>query len=304
MNETLPIKKPMKGEQVDDFSQLRFPLIASPKIDGFRCVLGQQPYTSRLSPFPNEYFKDELKGVLPDGCFLDAEAVVGDRRGEGVLQKTSSGLTSRDGQPDFTLWVFDRPGFVGGWHDRYMAAGDLIKSVGHPRIKLLKHTQVYNPQDLEQFLADKLEAGYEGIMVRDPNGRYKEGKGTLREQLLLKVKPFVDAEGKVIGFFEEEENKNEATRDATGKLKRSSAKAGKVGKGRLGGFILKDLQSGIEVSVGGGFTLLERIAFWQNRQELLGRIVKYKKQATGEKNKPRHPNYISFLDFRPNWDIS
>jgi hypothetical protein len=41
---------------------------------------------------------------------------------------------------------------------------------------------------------------------------------------MLKYKPFIDAEGRIKGWFEEMENTNEAKREATGKLKRSSAK--------------------------------------------------------------------------------
>lgn len=290
----------MKGEQIEDLSKLTFPLWASPKIDGFRCILGQQPYTSRLSPFPNEHFRKELSGVLPARSFLDAEAVVGGRRGSGVLQRTSSGLTSKDGQPDFTLWVFDRPGLEFGWYGRYAEAARLIRSVGHPRIKLLKHTLIASLPDLEEFIEDKLAAGYEGVMVRSQDGHYKQGKGTIREQLLLKVKPFVDAEGEVTGFFEEEENLNPEKRDNTGKLKRSSSKEGKRAKGTLGGFILRDLKTSVEVRVGGGFTKDQRKTYWQHREEMIGKIVKYKSQQVGVKDKPRHPTFVCF---REAWDL-
>lgn len=302
------IKRPMKGVAIEakDYSKLVFPLSATPKIDGFRCVLADHPLTSRLSRFPNEHFHKTLSKVLPSGHLLDSEVVVGKRRGPGVLQRTSSGLTTKTGIPEFTLWVFDRPDLRhgAGWLDRYDEARRLVQDLEHPQIRLLKHRILHNLDELEEYIDQKLEQGYEGVMVRSLNGPYKEGKATLREQYLLKIKPFEDAEGRVTGWFEEMENTNEAKREVTGKLKRSSSKAGKKPKGSLGGLILDDIKSGVEVRVGGGFTLDQRIALWKIREQLRGKLVRYKKQTMGEKDKPRHPNFVEFVDFRPEWDFA
>lgn len=299
------IKRPMKGAAIDeaDFDRLTFPKYASRKIDGFRCVLHQHPLTSRLSRFPNEHFHASLSSLLPRDKILDSEVVVGRRRGPGVLQRTSSGLTSRDGSPDFTLWCFDRPG-PGPWLERFLETERLIDQLQHPRIKLLKHRLIRDRHELADYLTESLELEYEGIIIRCPDAPYKEGKATAKQEFMLKVKPFEDAEGIVTGYFEEMENTNEAKREATGKLKRSSAKAGKVAKGRLGGLVLRDVKTKVEVRVGGGFDEEERIGLWPIRESLLGKLVRYKKQKMGEKDKPRHPNFLEFVDFRPVWDFT
>lgn len=238
------------------------------------------------------------------GSLLDGELVVGKKRGAGVLQRTSSGVTSVEGEPDYTLWVFDRmePGIqMDFWH-RLASASLLVKEMKHPRIKFLKHEWIEDLKSLEQYLEDQLRLGYEGIFLRDPKGLYKEGKSSIIQQWALKIKPFVDSEGKVVGYFEEKENTNEAKRDGIGKLKRSSAKAGKREKGTLGGLILVDIHSGVEVRVGGGFTKEQREKLWPIKESLIGETVRYKKQQVGEKEKPRHPNFIEFVDFRPEWD--
>lgn len=297
------IKRPMKGVAVDDLSQIRVPCFMSPKIDGFRCILGSQPLTSRLAPFRNPHLNRELSGLLRESL-LDGELVVGNKRGEGVLQRTSSGLTNSAGEPDFTFWVFDTPQLGLEFSHRLTLARQIVRDLNHPRVRLLKHRVAHTLGDVEQFLERCIERGYEGIITRHLNGPYKEGKSTLREQWMLKVKPFEDAEGRITGWFEEQENTNEAKREVTGKLKRSSAKAGKVNKGTLGGFILEDLKSGVEVRVGGGFTKEQRAEYWRLIQmgySFKGKLVKYKKQQVGEKDKPRHP---VFLDFRPEWDMT
>lgn len=296
------IRRPMKGAAIDDLSVVRFPLMASPKVDGFRCVLEKHPLTSRLSPFPNLHFHTLMTGLLDLGAMLDAEVVVGERRGPGVLQRTSSGLTSVNGKPDFKLWVFDCPMPNAGFADRYSEAIKIVNHLNHPRIEIMKHRLIGDREELDDYIERCLRLGFEGIITRDPNGPYKEGKSTIREQFMLKVKPFEDAEGRVTGWYEQQENTNEAKREITGKLKRSSAKIGKVAKGTLGGLILRDVRSGVEVRVGGGYSDAQRKMLWKLRDSLDGKLVKYKKQTVGEKDKPRHPNFVDFIDFRPEWD--
>lgn len=297
------IKRPMKGAAVEDLSKIRFPKMASAKVDGFRCVLGHIAMTSRFRRFPNDHVHSSLLGILNSGEYLDGEIVVGKKRGSGVLQRTSSGVTSKDGKPDFKLWVFDCPvPLTRRFSLRYSAARILVKKLKHPNIRVLEHVWLQDLEELELYLSEQLELGYEGIVLRDPAAGYKEGKSTIIQQGMLKIKPFVDAEGLVVGYYEEMENTNEPSYDAIGKLKRSSAKAGKSAKGQLGGLILRDCTTGVEVRVGGGFTLQDRRSYWKIRDSLRGLRVRYKKQAVGEKDKPRHPNFVEFVDFRPDWD--
>lgn len=306
------MKRPIKGVALtaEEFDQIRYPILGFPKLDGFRCILGEHPKTSRLARFPNEHFHNTMQSLLPPGHMLDSEVVVGRKKGKGVLQRTSSGLTSQAGTPDFTLWVFDL--FRDDLRDvpfihRYQHAQEIVEELGNPQVHMLHFRELFDRDAVEEYLTLNLDRGYEGIILRSFDGRYKEGKSTLREQHMLKIKPFEDAEGRVIGWFEEQENTNEAKREATGKLKRSSSKEGKVPKGRLGGFILEDIGSGVDVRVGGGFTQKQRIQLWRMIQEgwdPRGEIVRYKKQKMGEKDKPRHPNFVEFVDFRPDWDYA
>lgn len=235
---------------------------------------------------------------------LDGEIIVGKRRGKGVLQRTSSGLTNGAGRPDFTLWAFDTPKVGYGFRDRMQLTQQIINDLGHPRIRFLKQRLIGSLSELEEYIEESLELEYEGVIIKSPHGPYKEGKATLREGYQLKIKPFEDAEGRIKGWFEERQNTNEAVKDATGKSKRSSAKAGKIGKGRLGGFILEDCKTKVEVRVGGGFTEKQRIELWKIKEQCRGKLVKYKKQKMGEKDKPRHPNFVEFIDFRPDWDFA
>jgi DNA ligase-1 len=131
-------------------------------------------------------------------------------------------------------------------------------------------------------------------MVRDPRGPYKHGRSTPKEGWLLKVKRFVDAEAVVIGVVEQEHNVNEATRDALGRAKRSSAKAGKRKTGMLGALLVRDVKTGVEFAIGSGFDEAARRELWLTH--VVGRLVKYKSQPSGAKVAPRFPVFLGFRD--------
>ena len=76
-------------------------------------------------------------------------------------------------------------------------------------------------------------------MIRTPDSPYKCGRSTEREGWLLKIKRFEDAEAVVLDTYEGMSNQNDAQRDAFGRTKRSLAQAGKVGRGELGGFVVR-----------------------------------------------------------------
>ena len=57
-------------------------------------------------------------------------------------------------------------------------------------------------------MVKNLDDGYEGLMLRAPDGPYKFGRSTVKENTLLKVKNFLDDEAEVIGFKEQTTNTN------------------------------------------------------------------------------------------------
>jgi DNA ligase-1 len=160
---------------------------------------------------------------------------------------------------------------------------------------------INNEEELLKFEADALGQGHEGVMVRMINGPYKTGRSTVNEGFLLKLKRFLNGEAVIDGFYEEQENTNEKKTNALGRTERSSAKAGLVGKGTLGGFDVHGLggiYDGVEFQIGGGFTASDRARLWRDREKLVGKIVKYKYFPTGSKVAPRFPGFLGFRDER------
>lgn len=133
-------------------------------------------------------------------------------------------------------------------------------------------------------------------MARDPIGPYKCGRATEKEGFLLKLKPWKDAEAIIIGYDELERNLNEAKTNALGRTERSTSKEGKVAGGTLGAIQVRDLTSGQEFSIGGGFTAADRDLLWAQKETLVGRIVTYKSVTIGVVDAPRFPVFQRFRE--------
>lgn len=283
-----------------DFKILKYPLFASPKLDGIRAVVLNQRLVSRkLLNIPNKHIFAALSGK-PQFDGLDGELIVGSPTADDVYRVTNSAVMSHDGAPAATFHVFDihdRPevfsnrlayvrDYVQGWSkDRCVAA----MARGESAIQLVVHEHVHiNDEDaLLEYEAQQTALGYEGLILRSGMGVYKHGRSTAREQYMLKVKRFEDSEAEILGVVEEMHNANEAERDELGRTKRSKAKAGLVGKGTMGALQVRDIKSGVEFEIGTGFTAADRARDWKP-----GTILKYKYFPIGVKDKPRHPVYL------------
>jgi len=297
--------KPMLAATLKDKPPLRFPCYASVKIDGIRAVVKDAILLSRtLIPIPNFYTQDLFGSSGLEG--LDGELTVGPSYAPNVMQATMSGVMSQDGEPDELMyWVFDY------WTDEYAPFSDRILRLQaaedgnylgaasiHPRVRLLQQTLIRNEVELLAYEKAALERGFEGIMTRCPEGRYKFGRSTPKEQFLVKHKRWKDAEAKIIGFEERMHNANEATTDERGYTKRSSHKDNLIGTGTLGSFLVVD-KDGREFGVGTGLTDAQRREYWIYRQSLLGGYLTYKSfEQTGVKDAARFAVFKSLRDYR------
>lgn len=286
--------KPMLAAATDG-KHLTYPLLLSPKLDGIRCLIIDGVACGRsLKPLPNKYVQ-KLFG-RPELNGLDGELIVGLPTAKEVFQTTSSGVMSIEGEPEVMFHVFDDFLETGGFQRRLHIAQRRIKKA--KCCVAVDHWKIEVADDLNRWEEDYLAMGYEGVMLRHPDGPYKHGRSTAKEGWLLKAKRFEDSEARIIGFSELMHNANEAKRNELGHLERSSKKAGKQGAQVLGSFIVKDLKTGVEFDIGTGFTASQRQELWNVGDNLMGRIIKYKSQPTGVKDKPRFPVFLGFRDNR------
>lgn len=284
--------KPLLAATVNSFDQLKFPLFASPKIDGIRALgQGDTLVSRRLRPLDNKF----LQTAFPGHDGLDGELVFGSPTHPHCYERTKSATGRFEGKPKCTWWVFDdftRPDMA--WMKRL----DLVREkVNHPWIKVLPQVLINHEDQLEEYESQLLEEGWEGVMLRDPQGRYKFGRSTLNEGILLKLKRFDTDQARIIGFEEEMKNTNPEKRDATGRLKRSKAAEGLVGKGTLGALSIRVVTgpyAGVTTRVTGMTKALKEY-IWANREKYLNRMIYFEWFPVGSKDKPRHPTFKDFV---------
>lgn len=269
----------------------RWPMLLSPKIDGVRAlIIGNEVRSRSMKLIPNLHTQFLFGREAFHG--LDGELVVGQPTDKNLMQQTTSGVMTRLGQPNVTYWVFDNWARQESFNLRLNFAGWQQSSpLG---VKLVPHVLVESYEEMLEYERHYLAMGYEGVMLRDPAGRYKQNRSTLKEGILLKVKRFHDAEAEVLDYEALERNLNAKVLDERGYAKRSSHQDNKVADEMLGSLLVRDLDTGVIFKVGSGFTEGQRQHLWDHRSELKGKIVKYKSLPVGVKDKPRHPIFLGF----------
>lgn len=288
--------RPLLAATLEDVKQIRYwneLIYASPKLDGIRCIiLNGCAYSRNMKPIRNKYVQARLKGV-PDG--LDGELIVGDPTDPRCFNNTTSGVMSEAGEPDFQFYVFDHcqmgsTPYVGRLNTIDNIVFEQSRLKDRP-LKLVPQTKVFTAEDLLCYERDMLDQGYEGIMVRRGYTLYKQGRSTLNEGILWKLKRFYDGEGVVVELHEGVHNTNEATRSPLGYIKRSTEEAGLVPSGMVGTIVIEDLVTKERVNLSPGrLTHHERVSYWQSK-ELIGKIVKYKTFKYGAVNAPRFSTF-------------
>lgn len=287
--------KPMLAGKLEDFAGLQFPVIASPKLDGIRCIiLDGKAVTRTLKPIPNAYVRACLEQDRSlDGC--DGELLLPDMT--EPFSDVSSAIMSHDGEPEFTFAVFDWVNAPGLHFRERLSRLAAMRFPEAGFVQMVEQIEVPRLDSLMALHDAHLRRGFEGTMVRRPDSPYKQGRSTEREGYLLKMKKFEDEEAIVIGFVEEMHNTNAQTRNAVGQAERSTAKAGLKGKSTLGALKLR-FDDGTEFECGTGFTAAQRVEIWREPERFIRQRAKIKHQPPPGGRpagvKPRIPVFLGW----------
>jgi len=244
---------------------------------------------------PNAHISQTLGLAELNG--LDGELVVGPANAANCMNATIRGVMSQDGTPDFQYMVFDCWDSPFPYFERLL----LVEAHNtHPNVVVLPHVRIESYDAMLEYEEKVLGDGYEGIILRGFNNTYKNGRSTLREGGMIKVKRFDDSEAEIVGFDQLMRNLNPAFKNEVGLTMRSTEQDNRHPDDMLGSLHVRDIHSNVMFEVGSGFTEAERISLWNDRANLKGQLIKYKHFSVGVKNKPRFP---IFLGFRSKLDI-
>ena len=281
-----------------DLAALHYPLYASPKIDGFRCVVQGGAALSRKGlPLRNKAVQELLGCTEYEG--LDGELVVGKPWAVDVFNRaqncvnTGGEAAAEEFRKHGALWVIDRYGahVSQSFKFRYDTLDDCFEDVRGAKIHRITQTLIRNAKQLAAFEVKCRERGYEGVMLRRgdagpyPQKPGKENRSTLREFDLVKLKRFEYDTATIVRAHHLEHNANE---EKTAAGKRSTRRAGiVVDATRVGSVTLRHKKFGdFSVNVQTEELRAKGIEWWDARR---GARVRFKYQVAGTKDKPRIP---------------
>jgi DNA ligase-1 len=132
--------------------------------------------------------------------------------------------------------------------------------------------------EFRDYNREVVEAGYEGILIKDPDAKYECKRSTS----WLKQKPFIEVSLEV-----------KAVEEGTGR-----------NIGKLGALVCEGVDDGknIVVNVGSGFTDEQRAEFWTDKEAMLGQIVEVRADAVSQNQDGtyslRFPRFLRFRGFK------
>jgi len=265
------IKKPMlasaapKTANDNDIIEAMLPYLVSVKLDGIRILTHplHGPCTRVFKDIPNDHIRNTLRAECPE--YLDGEVMTYNDDGtQRTFNEIQGDVMRKSGTPKFKFHVFDY--FLCPDQGFQYRQTQLIGLDVPAFVERVEQTVLTSMAAINAFAEQALKDGYEGAMLRSLDGKYKQGRSTLRQGWLVKIKFFSDAEGTVIGFM--------------------------IPMNTLGSLVL-DTKWG-ELMVGTGFDDITRQGIWNDRKKYMGATVTFTYQPSGAKTLPRFPVFKGF----------
>ncbi len=292
--------KPLLGVEAQ-LDQLQYPLIGSKKLDGIRAIIKDGKLLSRsLKELPNRQIQDKLKDLI-EFCQQNNLVLDGELYNHNLtFQEITSQVMSYDVAFDLKFHIFDiivegKPEIA--FEIRNKQLNEIFSINNFPEIEIVEQLVINNEVELLNLFNDNLSAGYEGLMLRKASSKYKFGRSTLRESYLLKVKPYLSFDAKIIDIKPRFINLNESKINELGYKSKSRTVDNRLQTDIAATFTVEYENKLLDVVITG--TEQERRNIWQNKENYLGKYIEYKAMLVGAKDLPRHP---VFLRFRPDKD--
>ena len=227
----------------------------SEKLDGVRAYWQNGQFYSRQGNkfYAPAWFTPNLPVVTLDGELWLARK---------KFQRTVSIVRRQD---ESELWrelrfvVFDAPAFPGPFEERLKFLKQTLAECEAEFAVALDQRQCTSVKHLHDELARIESLGGEGLMLRQPGSLYEAG----RSSTLLKVKRFLEAEGRIVGH---------------------QPGAGRH-QGRLGAVLVEF--SGLTFAVGSGFTDAQR-----EKPPAIGSMITFRFQELTDRGVPRFPTFV------------
>jgi len=178
-----------------------FPCYVQPKLDGVRCVVVDSELYSRYgNKFPTlSHIKEELI-KNSEKLLLDGELYTDDIKFEKIVGLVKKGKKTEEEEKKslkIYLNVFDyvEPGLT--FDERISNLNYFFKQHNFQHIRLVKTERCFSEKEIQYYLDKYTKEGYEGVMMRNIEGKYQP---KIRSIHLQKLKKSCDEEFEIIGF--------------------------------------------------------------------------------------------------------
>jgi DNA ligase 1 len=273
--------------------KIRYPKLVSPKYNGVRGFVHNGKLMARsLKTIPNHHTRELFSSEDYEG--FDGELIVGAFGHKDVFVNTQSGVTTLEGEPDVRFFVFDLFNSESVLKKRVKELKKRVDDCTNNRIVCVKYHLVKSDEQLIALDHTFLEQGFEGSVLRDPDGPYKYGRSTEREQGFMRFCYWHTSEAEILDIEERMHNANPSRLNELGYSDKSSHKANMVPTGTAGTFVVKDVHTGQKVRMPVPGTALQ-VALWQDIKKYVGQIIRYKFRSPAKVGGlPRFPQYEGF----------
>jgi DNA ligase-1 len=294
--------KPMlaPNEKID-ITTLKYPLLASYKLDGIRCIFKDgRLYSRALKDFPNvqlwNRFGHLARLAKEKNIILDGELLA-----KSLTFNELSGITrqlDKELPEDLFFYCFDaikkenfNQPFTERINNYFSDFGTTI-----PYVKIVDQQLIFSISAIEKYYEEALDWGCDGLILRSPEGRYKFGRSTVKEALIYKLKPFVTEDSKIVEVIQATEVRAGAEKkiNELGRSVTSKKNADRVLIEKAAAFVV--LYEGKQLKVTIAMSDDEKKEIWKNRKSYIGKWIEYKSMKVGMKEDglPRHPTTIRF----------
>lgn len=251
--------------------KVKYPCVVQPKLDGIRCMaywVGDElVLMSRAGkPLDVPHVQAELAAKLPRDVVLDGEFYI---HGKNFQEITRLVKKVRPESIELEYHVYD--GFRAGqedtsFHNRQSMLS-LVFVSKYENVVWVENRHATSLAEVSTIHSQMVADGYEGAIIRNYAGAYKLKH---RSTDLLKLKSFMDAEYKVVGY--------------------------EVGSGRFKGVPIWvcETPEGNTFSVVCKGTMEEKATDLENANELVGKWLKVKFFELSEDRIPRFPVGLGF----------
>lgn len=288
--------KPLKApNQIVDIKDMKFPLIASFKLDGIRCIFKDgEMLTCSLKYFSNiqiiNRFNHFSKLSKERNLILDGEL-----RAKSLTFNELSGLIRSDDAAipeDLIFYCFDVVQNENFGKDFIIRVLDTGVASQFPYGERIEQVLIDDPKDIPEMLKRALDDKCDGLILRNPKGYYKCGRCTVKQAIIYKLKPFRTFDAKIIGIIQATKVREGAEKkiNELGRSVTSKKKDDRILIEKAAAFLV--MYEGKKLKVTIAMTDEEKEDIWKNQMNFIGKYVEYKGMLVGAKDLPRHSTTI------------